>query len=55
MLITLMFHRDLMNLKVKWKAKIRIRYNQIHVPLMNQDTVWESDKNARKYIAQESK
>ena len=38
MLITLMFHRDLMNLKVKWKAKIRIRYNQIHLTLMDQDT-----------------
>ena len=44
MLLYLMFHRDLMNLKLKWKAKIRIRYNQIHVSLMNQDTVWESDK-----------
>ena len=33
--------------KVKKKAKIRNRYNQ--VPHLTRDTIWESDKNTRKH------
>ena len=38
--------------KVRKKAKIRNRYNQ--VPQLTQDTVKESDKNTKKYHIQES-
>ena len=34
------------------KAKIRNRYNQ--VPHLTRDTIWESDKNTRKYHTKES-
>ena len=37
--------------KVRKKAKIRNRYNQ--VPRLNQDTEWESDKNTRKHHVHE--
>ena len=40
------------NSKVRKKAKVRNRYNQ--VPLPTQDTVWESDKNTIKHQTQES-
>ena len=36
-----MFNQD--KIKVRKKAKIRNRYNQ--VPHLTQDTIWESDKN----------
>ena len=39
-------------MKVGNKAKIQNRYNQIPHPTEN--TMWESDKNTRKYITQES-
>ena len=38
--------------KVNKKAKIRYRYNR--ASHLNQDTTWESDKNARKHQIQES-
>ena len=34
------------------KAKIRNQYNQISH--LTQDTIWESDKNTRKHLIQES-
>ena len=39
-------------MKVRKKAKIRNRYNQ--VPHLTQDTILESDKNTRKHHTQES-
>ena len=39
-------------IKVRKKAKIRDRYNQ--VPHLTKDTTWESDKDTRKYHTQES-
>ena len=39
-------------LKVRKKAKIRNRYNQ--VTHLTQDTIWESDKHTRKHHIQES-
>ena len=39
-------------LKVRIKAKIRNRYNQVQH--LTQDTEWESDKNTRKHHIQES-
>ena len=41
-----------LSFKVRKKAKIRNCYNQ--VPHLAQDTIWESDKNTRKYHIQES-
>ena len=38
--------------KVRKKAKIRNRYNQ--VPHLTQDSTWESDKNTRKHHTQKS-
>ena len=40
------------SIKVRKKAKIRNEYNQ--VPHLTQDTTWESDKNTRKHLIQES-
>ena len=39
-------------IEVSKKVKIRNRYNQ--VPLLTQDTKWESDKNTTKYRIEES-
>ena len=39
-------------LNVQKNAKIRNQYNK--VPRVTQDTIWESDKNTRKYHIQES-
>ena len=47
-----MWNRNLSLSKVKKKAKIKNRYNQ--VPHLIQDTIWESDKNTRKYYIQRS-
>ena len=38
------------HLKVKKKAKIRNRYNQ--VTHLTRDTIWKSDKNTRKHYTQ---
>ena len=47
------FHQGLhCFLKVKMKAKIRNRYNQL--PHLTRDTIWESDRNTRKHHSQES-
>ena len=43
---------DFVFFKVRKKAKIRNPYNQI--PHWVQDTIWESDKNARKHHIQEN-
>ena len=40
------------SIKVRKKAKIRHRYNQ--VPHLTQETTWNSDKNTRKHHIQES-
>ena len=42
----------LFGMKVRKKAKIRNRYNQ--VPHLTKGTVWENDKNTRKHHIQES-
>ena len=39
-------------MKIRKKAKIRNRYNQ--VPNLTQDTAWESDKNTGKHHTQDS-
>ena len=39
-------------IKVCKNAKFRNGYNQL--PHLNQDTIWESDKNTRKHYIQES-
>ena len=36
------------------KAQIRNLYNQLHVPHLTQDTIWERDKHTRKHHIQKS-
>ena len=53
------FNPYLSNVKVRKKAKIRNRYDQVknrynQVPHLTQEITWESDKNTRKHHTQES-
>ena len=51
-MLWLKFNLEESIIKVRRKAKIRNWHNQ--VPHLTQDTIWESDKNTRKHILQES-